>query len=1582
MSLMSMFFFSGCGGDGSKGQSSSTALLSDNVIESKEITSIEIKPQDIIVPKGSSGTYTAIAYYSDGTYQDITKQATWKSSDPSIVSIQTNPINGGFAEALAVGTTTITATYNAITSNVAKVEVTGITLVSIEVDPIIETVANGIDVQYRAIGIFSNAMHADLTQFVTFNSSNTNVATIDGTGIDKGLAHTLSVGTTNITATFHGVSSNTATLNATSAVVTNIQITPADASAAVGTTGRYFATAYLSDGTSADITSQSTWQAADPSIVYVVTSGDHAGYGKALAVGNTTVTANFAGITSNTATIEVTAAELVSIQVNPVNETVAKGINVKYNAIGLYSDQTTEDLTLFATWKSSNTAVATIDGVGARAGLAQTLNVGSTNITATFDGVTSNTASLTVTEATITSIQITPADVSVPKGTTGTYTAIAYYTDNTNADITKQATWQSADTTVVNIVTSGEEAGYAIALEEGSTTIRAYYGGIESNIANITVNAAMLLSIQVSPVNESVPKGIDVSYSAIGIYSDYTYRNLTLFVTWQSSDLNIATITDGGLSSGSAQTLNVGTTDITASFEGVTGNTILTVTPAIITSIQVTPAIASAPKGTTGTYTATAYFTDDTTQNISTQATWISHDTHIVSIVTSGVNGGFAEALSVGNTTIQASFEGHISNISTIEVTPAVLKSIVIAPVDVKVPNGVNVKYNATGIYSDGTSIDLTLFSTWHSSNVDVATIDGVLGQIGLAHTHNTGTTTITASFDGLSASTLLTVTPAIIASIQITPANLIEPKGTSSQLTATAIYTDKTTEDVTDEALWLSSNSDIVFVHNDAQHGLAELLEVGTSTINAWLGTIKGTSTIEVIDIALVNIIISPLDQSIPNGLGVQYSATGVYNNGAHTPITNDVLWKSSNNEVAIIDTAGFAQSLTTGTTSISATLEGISSSTPLEVTTATVTGLEISPRNLVEPVGSSGQLSATAIYSDGSVKDVTHTATWRSSDPEVVHVGTVGANGGFTELLSVGESDITATLLTHVDTPATKNLREDTIHITVTDAVLESIIISPINESSVVSLEVDYSAVGVYSDGTQTPIDRDVSWISSDISKATVDVNGVATCLAQGQTIITATHDGISASTPLTIANLETILIALSPVNTEVSVGYTVPYTVTALFTNAPPKDITHAVVWESSNEAVAIVENGLATALSAGVTTIKAHINYLGVNYEDTANLIVNNGILESIVVSTNTPVIQVGESTPFTATGLYDTDIVKDITNEVIWSTSKLEIADVSNATDTKGLVSGHLAGVANITAVLDAVSGDHPIIVNAASLVSIDVNPATTTIANGLSQQYEAIATYSDGSSHDITDSVLWNSSISLVAQIDSSGLAVSNGAGTTTITATHNTLSGTAQLSVIDPVVITFSISPTSPSIALGTTQQFNATLTVDGVDNEVGELSVWSSSDTGVATISNAVDLDIGLATSVSAGTTTITASYYHEANGQTYSASTILGIADLSHKPNFVRIEPEPLPGLPVNDTLQLHLIGIWVIGGGAPNYEQDLTFEPQTVWNSSSARIASVDNSGDTKGLAHGLEVGTTDVKGKYISIEDTETLTVVP
>ena len=69
------------------------------------------------------------------------------------------------------------------------------------------------------------------------------------------------------------------------------------------------------------------------------------------------------------------------------------------------------------------------------------------------------------------------------------------------------------------------------------------------------------------------------------------------------------------------------------------------------------------------------------------------------------------------------------------------------------------------------------------------------------------GATIITAFQTGVRDSTTVTVTPAVLTAIVITPTTPSIAKGTSLQLTATGVFSDLSTEDFTQSVSWTSAN-------------------------------------------------------------------------------------------------------------------------------------------------------------------------------------------------------------------------------------------------------------------------------------------------------------------------------------------------------------------------------------------------------------------------------------------------------------------------------------------------------------------------------------------------------------------------------------------------------------------------------------------------------------------------------------------------------------------------------------------------------------------------------------------------------
>ena len=132
-------------------------------------------------------------------------------------------------------------------------------------------------------------------------------------------------------------------------------------------------------------------------------------------------------------------------------------------------------------------------------------------------------------------------------------------------------------------------------------------------------------------------------------------------------------------------------------------------------------------------------------------------------------------------------------------------------------------------------------------------------------------------------------------------------------------------------------------------------------------------------------------------------------------------------------------------------------------------------------------------------------------------------------------------------------------------------------------------------------------------------------------------------------------------------------------------------------------------------------------------------------------------------------------------------------------------------VATVSCVLSGCGGGG----NQNSVVGVTVTPATASVAAGLTQQFKVTASYSDGTTTELTQGVSWSSNNQAVAKVDaSSGLAQTLAAGSTTITATYGSLNGSGVLTVTAPIAQSLTIAPYPLYAGVGITVQLSAMVT------------------------------------------------------------------------------------------------------------------------------------------------------------------------
>ena len=281
----------------------------------------------------------------------------------------------------------------------------------------------------------------------------------------------------------------------------------------------------------------------------------------------------------------------------------------------------------------------------------------------------SSSPTVAAVRGTLASVSVTPVNDSIAENTHQQFTATGTYVNpNSTQDITSLVTWSSSNTNIATVSNTTGSDGLAAALSTaGTTTISASYDG-KSSAVRLTVTAATLSAIAVTPTSQSIADGTTRQFTATGTFSDGTTQNITATVTWTSGTTSTATISNAAGSKGLATAVNAGNTTISAAYAGQTDSTTLTVTAATLTSIAVTPSNPSIADGANQQFTATGTYSDGTTQNITTSVTWASSNTSAATISNTSGSKGLAAGANPGTTTITATL-GGVSRTTALTVT-------------------------------------------------------------------------------------------------------------------------------------------------------------------------------------------------------------------------------------------------------------------------------------------------------------------------------------------------------------------------------------------------------------------------------------------------------------------------------------------------------------------------------------------------------------------------------------------------------------------------------------------------------------------------------------------------------------------------------------------------------------------------------------------------------------------------------------------------------------------------------------------------------------------------------------------------
>ena len=783
-----------------------------------DTASIYVRPGNLSIQPNAVNTLVgeAIRFSATTTGAGVDASGTnvsWSSSNTNVAVVGAD----GTVSMVGAGEAVLTATAGTRTGT-ASVSVRQRDIASLRITPATSTMYPKDSAQLH-IAAYDDAGHAmaTLPGRVQWSSSDSRVVTVSDGGVVTALAAGSAVVTVHI-----GAKTATAAVNVQGLPVSSVVVSLQTGTLEVGQVTRAKAT--LTDADGATVSGRAVaWQSSNPAIATV----NSLGVVTAVGLGTATITAIAEGKTGG-ANLTVATKTVASVVVSPNPASAAIGQKARLTATakdasgGVLIGRT-------ITWTSSNPAVASVSANG----LVTAISVGTATISATTAGVsgTSQFQSTTVAAATV---SVSPAAPNVRVGEDVQLTATA--TDASgNVLASRVPTWSSSNPIVATVSSSGRVTG----VSKGTATVTATIDGKSAPASVSVANAAPapVASITVTLTASSINAG--QSTQAVAVTRDAAGNVVTgRTITWTSGAPALATVSTSGVVSAVA----AGSVSITATSEGVSNSATLVITGSTqpVASVSLSVTSTSMVAGQTQAVSVTL---KDASGNTLTGRTiaWSSSSTSVATVSASGQ----VTAIGAGSVVITATSEGK-SGTLTLKVAAAPVDPP--ASVTVTAPaTTLSIKQTtqATAVPKDSRGTPLTgRTATWSSSSPGIATVSAT----GLITAVSAGTVAIKATIDGVVGTLGITVsastgTSGTMASVRVTLAQTWVQLGQTAQATAVAL--DASGNVVSAGApTWSSSNSSVATVSST---GLVTAVGTGQVTIKATIAGMSGSSTLSV---------------------------------------------------------------------------------------------------------------------------------------------------------------------------------------------------------------------------------------------------------------------------------------------------------------------------------------------------------------------------------------------------------------------------------------------------------------------------------------------------------------------------------------------------------------------------------------------------------------------------------------------------------------------------------------------------------------------------------------------------------------
>ena len=638
---------------------------------------------------------------------------------------------------------------------------------------------------------------------------------------------------------------------------------------------------------------------------------------------------------------------------------------------------------------------------------------------------------------------------------------------------------------------------------------------------------------------------------------------------------------------------------------------------------------------------------------------------------------------------------------------------------------------------------------TWVSSDASVASVD----LDGLVESVGNGEAAVVAKAGSAADSAEVTVAQ-VVSAVTVSP-EVLEFSALGDTLRLRAELVDANGYPVEGAVVaWSSDDGSVAAVDGS---GLVRSVGNGEAMVTAAAGSVSGTAEVTVAQVVSA-VTVSPATLEF-SALGdtLRLGAEAVDANGY--PVEGSVVaWSSRDASVATVDASGLVSSVGNGEAMVVAAADPVSGTADVTVAQV-VSAVNVSPATLeFSALGDTLRLGAEAVDANGYPVEGSVVA-WSSRDASVATVDASGlvSSVGNGEAMVVAAAD-------SVSGSAEVAVGQVVSAVTVSPATLE---FSALGDT----LRLRAEAV----DANGYPVEGAVvMWASDDGSVAAVDGSGLVRSVGNGEAMVTALADPVSGTADVTVAQLASA-VTVSPATLEFSaLGDTLRLRAEAVDANGYPVEGS-VVTWSSRDASVATVDaSGLVSSVGNGEAMVVAAADSVSGSAEVAVGQVVS-----AVTVSPATLEFSALRDTLRLGAEAVDANGHTIVGAGFTWASGNRFIAAVDSL--------GRVRSVRNGSAVVTATSGstsDSATVTVAQVARTVSVSPATARLT-GLGETLRLEARAMDANGNPMASPAFtWASNANSVATVDAAGLVEAVGYGVTTVTATLDSVSGSAEIIV------------------------------------------------------------------------------------------------------------------------------------------------------------------------------------------------------